>query len=85
MDLIDRQAAIDAFDEGLTGVFVEHRAIAEKMIGKIPSADAVEVVRCKYCKWHNGEINQCNAQVCASMRGEDFWSKGERKTDGSDR
>ena len=37
-DIISRQAAIDAVDEALTRVFVEHRDIAEKMINKIPSA-----------------------------------------------
>lgn len=37
-DTISRQAAIDAVDEALTRVFVEHRDIAEKMINKVPSA-----------------------------------------------
>lgn len=37
-DTISRQAAIDAVDESLTRVFVEHRDIAEKMINKIPPA-----------------------------------------------
>ena len=36
-ELISRTAAIDTVDEALTGVFVEHRDIAEKMINKIPS------------------------------------------------
>ena len=33
----------------------------------------------KDCKWYNEEIEQCNAQICASMCGEDFCSKGERQ------
>lgn len=37
-DCISRNAAIEAVDEALTRVFVEHRDIAEKMINKIPSA-----------------------------------------------
>lgn len=44
-----------------------------------PDAEWAEIIRCKDCRWHNGEINQCNAQVCASMYGEDFCSKGERR------
>ena len=46
-----------------------------------PEAEWVEVVRCKDCRWHNEEINQCNAQICASMYGEDFCSRAERRTD----
>ena len=44
-DLISRQAAIDAVDEALTRVFVEHRDVAEKVINKIPSAQP-EVLAC---------------------------------------
>ncbi len=44
-----------------------------------PDAEWAEIIRCKDCRWHNGEINQCNAQICASMYGEDFCSKGERR------
>jgi len=44
-----------------------------------PDAEWAEIIRCKDCRWHNGEINQCNAQICASMYGDDFCSKGERR------
>ena len=37
-DLISRKAAIDAVAEGLKNTFIEYRDVAEKMIGKIPSA-----------------------------------------------
>ena len=37
-DLIDRQAAIDAVAYALKRVFVEYKEIAEKVIGKLPSA-----------------------------------------------
>ena len=37
-DLISRQAAIDAVADALKGVFVEYQDIAEKLIGKLPSA-----------------------------------------------
>ena len=38
MDLIDRQAAIDAMSESLKRVFPEHRQIAEKCLNVLPSA-----------------------------------------------
>ena len=44
-----------------------------------PDAEWAEIIRCKDCRWHNGEINQCNAQICASMYGEDFCSRAERR------
>jgi len=47
-DLISRQAAIDAVDEALTRVFVEHRDIAEKVINKITSAQP-EIIMCRDC------------------------------------
>ena len=37
-DLISRQAAIDVVAEGLKNVFVEYKDVAEKLIGKLPSA-----------------------------------------------
>ena len=49
MDVIDRQKAIDAVADGLKYVFVEYKDIAEKLIGKLPSAES-EIVRCKGCK-----------------------------------
>lgn len=50
-----------------------------KFVKALPSAQ--EIIRCKDYKWHNGEINQCSVQICASMRGEDFCSRAERRTD----
>ena len=38
MDLIERQAAIDAMSESLKRVFPEHRQIAEKCLNVLPSA-----------------------------------------------
>jgi hypothetical protein len=79
-DLISRQAAIDtvnnAFDrETLLTGFV--RSIAVRAIRDMPSAQP-EIIHCRDCKWHNGEINQCNAQICASMCSEDFCSRAEK-------
>ena len=46
-DLISRKMAIEALADGLKGIFVEYRDIAEKMIGKLPSAQQ----QCKTGKW----------------------------------
>ena len=51
-DLISRQAAIDAvrtyYDEQYA-----HADSIEDLIEKLPSADAVEVVRCKDCAYRD--------------------------------
>ena len=52
-------------------------------IKAIPSADAVEVVRCKDCRYHhyeNGEIPYCERMDYGyGLKDDDFCSKGERK------
>ena len=45
MDLIERQAAIDAVSDALKGVFVEYEDVAEKMLGKVPSAQPEKAKR----------------------------------------
>lgn len=36
-----------------------------------------EIVRCKDCRWHKPDINQCGRQVCAVMYGDDSCSYAE--------
>ena len=44
-----------------------------------PTVDAVEVVRCKDCKYWNGETNGCARNPCVvALRKNDFCSYGER-------
>lgn len=84
-DLISRQAAIDGkiSIQLANGVEIySDEAVPVEYLKRLPTIDAEPVIHCKDCKWYNGKINQCNAQICASMRGEDFCSKGERKDDG---
>jgi hypothetical protein len=58
--------------------------IALQMVDDAPTVDAVEVVRCKDCKWFKKGTpfrHECN-NICAGMfyvRQEDFCSYGERK------
>jgi len=86
-DLIDRQQAIDVIDKifpadpmrnDYTQGITCGAALATEYIKQLPSAQP-GIIRCKDCRWHNGEINQCNAQICASMYGDDFCSRAERK------
>lgn len=59
-DLISRQDAIDAIEGETTEVWTESDAdfnrgmeMAKSIVESFPSADAVEVVRCKDCKhWY---------------------------------
>ena len=82
-DLISRQAAIrwvktECNPYGKPTLDFESGKKVIEHLEQMPSAQP-EIIHCKECKWYNGESNQCNAQICASMRGEDFCSKGERR------
>lgn len=58
-------------------------------LGVLPSADVVEVVRCKDCKWYDADGEEMNTQghcwykngepVMQNMKPNDFCSYGERK------
>ena len=67
-------------------VFSENDII--DMVNEMPSADVVEVVRCKDCKYNYGIANNCEYAkddiVCCywesdGLHSDDFCSKGERK------
>lgn len=83
-DLIDRQAAIYAMSIAwLNGAYYTETMNALK---ELPSADAIEVIRCKDCKYYdlakNGINGVCNRQY-GSFNAYDFCSYGERVHDGS--
>jgi hypothetical protein len=44
-----------------------------------PTVDAVPVVRCKDCKFWDGDFNWCDRK-CVRMQENDFCSYGERKS-----
>ena len=52
-DLISRQAVIDAVADALKGVFIEYQDIAEKLIGKLPSAQPEPAIP---LSWIEGQI-----------------------------
>ena len=66
----------DGFDSGLDWAFRED-------IDKIPTVDAVEVVRCKDCD-HRADVLDCGNYLCnrkmiGMVRPDDFCSFGERR------
>lgn len=87
-DLIDRQAAVSICDNAIdlwngqlgVGVLVAVR----DAIKALPSVDAVEVVRCKDCKYGRYDIADrgmyCGRKnVTMDTYEDDFCSRGERK------
>ena len=56
---------------------------AKYMLDKMPTVDAVPVVRCLECKWYEksvGLCNWCSSDITRNFRDEDdFCSYGERK------
>ena len=70
------------------GDFETVRTVTDKEIAEIPTVDAVEVVRCRYCKYYVkfessliGEVMCCTGQgsVNIQKQPDDFCSCGKRK------
>lgn len=53
----------------------------KEQIEALPSADAVEVVRCKDCKWINDRIT-CPLNTREKTEGRGFCNRGERREGG---
>ena len=55
-------------------------------MSKIPTADVVEVTRCKDCKYyHNDEDGNLCELLIVDMKEQDFCSYGKRKEEGEKR
>lgn len=60
-DLIDRQAVVDMlqqlayndWNQGVCTTWANAYSECADMVESLPTADAIEVVRCKDCKWFN--------------------------------
>ena len=59
----------------------EERAvyITEALNMAISALQQPEIIRCKYCIWHNENTNQCTRKICAEMYDDDFCSYAERR------
>ncbi len=87
MRLIDANSAKKALECTLVG---DAAALAQRVIDRMPTIDAVPVVRCRDCKWFNADIMECECDdVATDCEGgasfsinfgpDDFCSYGERK------
>ena len=78
-DLIDRQAAIDGLKK-IPDLTVYAYCSFLDMLMNMPSADVVEVVRCKDCKWFNDiGCSICIVDDSDKPTENDYCSFGERK------
>ena len=90
---IDADKALEDFDEwcdttGALGKGTSYYYEARSCIEDVPTADAVEVVRCKDCLyWEKGKVYEpyCNhfGNMMADTNADDFCSYGERKDGGA--
>ena len=85
MRLIDAYSAKEAIEYTLVG---DAASMAERVIDRQPTVDAVPVVRCKDCKRcfkHTTKRNRQKMWICirnevdVCVRPDDFCSYGERK------
>lgn len=80
-DYIKREDALRAFNGSCSTVdaddILRHLHKSIDVIKNIPSADVVEVVRCKDCKYHVEFPSKCN-KLHLTMLPNDFCSYGER-------
>ena len=58
---------------------VEQKKVFDTIIDVQPTVDAVEVVRCKDCKYFNGNMKFCD--YSCQVKENDFCSWGERRED----
>ncbi len=80
-DYIKRKDAIEEINKTLNMFGRDHTITdydAIDCILTVPSADVVEVVRCKDCKYHAEFSSKCNKLHLTPMRPNDYCSYGER-------
>ena len=90
-EYIERQRAIVDACNSLE-LYPSEYAKLEDALNRIPTADVVEVVRCKDCKWYSelvcgegkllGSQGWCNEVMARPMLSNGFCSFGERENNG---
>lgn len=90
-EYIERQRAIVDACNSLE-LYPSEYARLEDALNRIPTADVVEVVRCKDCKWYSelvcgegkllGSQGWCNEVMARPMPSNGFCSFGERENNG---
>ena len=83
-DLISRRKAIDLI-ENESRKWGDEYGVSDVLcdLADLPSADAVEVVRCKDCKWSERTdlFLLCGAWDARVVDNNDFCSSGERRSE----
>ena len=83
LDLIDRKAFLKEYWNGVNSDELRTFQDIYRAISNAPTVDAVEVVRCKDCKWRF-ECEVPTYVICKKtntfMSADDFCSCGERRT-----
>ena len=81
---IDAEKAVARFEACLWGKDYD-RVLAKSCIDDTPTADVVEVVRCKDCKWYclwpRYGFMICDMWMGNQPNEDDFCSRGERRED----
>lgn len=56
----------------------------QNMLDEMPTVDAVEVVRCKDCRWLENDGYHTRCRITGlSVEAEDYCNRGERRKDGT--
>ena len=77
-DLISRAEAIEAARLGSAIHGLLGQGDILDILYSLPSANTVEVVRCKDCKWYESGGLPCPLDLCESLGDDGFCSYGER-------
>lgn len=84
-DYIKREDALEEACKGCNEQFSEEPCepsdcVIMQRLADIPSADVVEVVRCKDCRYwnHETDLTYCSKKTWLGTDAEDFCSFGER-------
>lgn len=81
-DYIKREDVLALIDKGYL-ISNSNYSKEIELINKVPTADVVEVVRCKECaKRHDGY--HCPMQVWCGTADDDYCSRGEREVEQDD-
>lgn len=83
MRLIDADALSEKLCE--TTIFIKDGEVFQRMINDAPTIDAVEVVRCKECKYWHSNTEFCDvwsfANIAQRTLADDYCNRGERRED----
>ena len=84
-DVIRKQTVLNMIDDVQFGNITNKLTMLHEAVRNLTPVDAVEVIRCKDCRFHEDEqpgMVYCPAVVGGWVEDDWFCKGGERKTDG---